>query len=272
MICDVNRNLILSLLPIRPLLFCQPAFFSCYYIPQVADVRMFAVIAAILLRNLYAARGNIYVQRSAAECRRWIRRQRRGAYWSGFFLGWCFGYDIKWLKEFASEIIRNGRDKFYCMMFRQANGRSDRALKIAGCGEENRRSSWDEMSGKGIFHEMFLMTSWLTPWNPIKKADINFSDGDILRISGAKEEQILKSAQIYSEIPAKPLVSVYLNIFRKRNDERAIERGGFAEEDHEKILDGYYGKYLSIDAAMTGKPIFNIYFCFYWFAYYRKAP
>jgi len=97
----------------------------------------------------------------------------------------------------------------------------------------------------------------------IKKAGINLVTGDILGYPGQKEEHVLKTAELYTEIRPDRTYPFILKYFPKTKiTERAFNSGGLRPDDYEKVMDGHYGKYLAKDGSMTEQDVMRYLFLF----------
>jgi len=137
-------------------------------------------------------------------------------------------------------------------------------LKNAGCGEiEIGVQSWDEETRKNIFKRNVSNEIMIETMKLIRKENINLVTGDILGYPGQKEEHIIKAAQIYSEIRPSRTYPFILKYFPKTDiTASALNDGSLSEKDHNKILSGDYGKYLSADGNMTKKDVLQYLFLF----------
>ncbi len=175
-----------------------------------------------------------------------------------FFLDDCFGTDLGWLKKFATEYREKVGVKFYCMMFPAPQmEEAVEYLAQAGCGEiEIGVQSWDEDVRRRIFNRRVSNDTMIRTMKLIRKAGINLVTGDILGYPGQKEEHILKTAEIYTDIKPSRTYAFILKYFPKTEiTEQALQNGCLSPADHEKILDGHYGKYLSKDGSMTERDV-----------------
>ncbi|OGX07417.1 MAG: hypothetical protein A2Y06_03320 [Omnitrophica WOR_2 bacterium GWA2_37_7] len=182
-----------------------------------------------------------------------------------FFLDDCFGYDIEWLKDFSVKYKEEIGTGFYCMMFPSNQMKESlKYLKNAGCGEiEIGVQSWDEETRKNIFKRNVSNEIMIETMKLIRKENINLVTGDILGYPGQKEEHIIKAAQIYSEIRPSRTYPFILKYFPKTDiTASALNDGSLSEKDHNKILSGDYGKYLSADGNMTKKDVLQYLFLF----------
>ena len=245
----------------------SPHFSKSYYIAASRGCpHVCSYCCNSYLRSLYKGLGPHRRQRSVRNViDELIHAKKRYRIEPVFFLDDCFGTDLAWLKEFAAEYREQVGIKFYCMMF--PNTHMKEALKYlteAGCGEiEIGVQSWDEDVRRKTYHRSVSNDTMIQTMKLIKSAGINLVTGDILGYPGQKEEHILKAAEIYTDIRPSRTYPFILKYFPKTQiTEEAVQNGSLKHEDHEKILDGQYGKYLSRDGSMTEQDVMQYLFLF----------
>jgi radical SAM superfamily enzyme YgiQ (UPF0313 family) len=178
----------------------------------------------------------------------------------------CFGYDINWLKEFSYEYRSKVGIEFSCEMSpNDISVESLEYLKSAGCREiEIGIQSWNEKIREDILNRRISNSVMENAIRLIKQKKINLVTGDLLGFPSQDDESILKSAELYSEIrPERSYIFILKYYPNTLITKKCVESGFIKEEDHEKILEGFYGKFLTKDGNMTDKKVIQFLFLFF---------
>ena len=238
----------------------SPHFSQCYYIMASRGCAyVCSYCCSSYLHELYRDKGKVVRQRSVksvieelavAKCKYNMK--------TVFFIDDCFVHDIKWLEEFSREYSIKIKIPFSCEMNPQhVSEEVLTCLKSAGCGEiEIGIQSWDKDVRETVFNRKVSDVDMERAMFLIKKFKINLVTGDLLGYPGQKDEHIFKAVQMYSVVkPDRSYIFILKYYPNTLITKRAIRDGFINKVDYERVLDGFYGKYLTRDGNMTDKKV-----------------
>jgi len=238
----------------------SPHFSQCYYIMASRGCPYAcSYCCSSYLHELYRNKGKIVRQRSVTNViEELVKAKQKYDIRTVFFADDCFASDINWLKEFSREYSVKIKVPFSCEMNPQHVSEDALALlKASGCKEiEIGIQSWNKDVREKVFNRDISDDQMEQAMRLIKKAGINLVTGDLLGYPGQSDEHIFKAVRMYSEI--KPdrsyifILKYYPNTLITR---KALEGGYINNDNYEKLLDGFYGKYLTEDAGMTDRKV-----------------
>jgi len=209
------------------------------------------------LHELYNNKGKVVRQRSVKSVIEELNAvKHRYNIKTVFFVDDCFAYDIKWLEEFSREY--KIKVPFSCEMNPQhVSEKALASLKAAGCREiEIGIQSWDRDVREVVFNRRISDVDMERAMVLIKEFRINLITGDLLGYPGQQDEHIFKAVQMYSAIkPDRSYIFILKYYPNTLITKRAIKDGFINKADYERILDGFYGKYLTKDGDMTDRKV-----------------
>ncbi len=158
------------------------------------------------LQDLYKGKGKRIRQRSVQNVIEELRINK-AKYKIKFiaFMDNCFGYDVKWLREFTPVYRSEIGIKFWCIMHpKDVTEETLRHLKQAGCHTIDMGvQSWNEDIRKEVLHRDVDNDTMARAIQIVKDAGIEIMTDSIFDLPGQTEEDVLESARRYVEIRPK---------------------------------------------------------------------
>ncbi len=194
------------------------------------------------IHELYQGKGKNVRQRSVRNVLEELIKVKRD-YGIKFiaFMDNCFGYDIKWLKEFTSEYKKKIGIKFWCIMHpNNVCQESLECLKSAGCNTIDMGiQSWNGKIRQEILHRSVQDETMVRAIELVKKAKIELMTDSIFDLPGQTEEDIIDCALHY--VAARPN-RIYFYMLRyypgTRITREVFQQNRISHKRYEDLLDG----------------------------------
>jgi len=194
------------------------------------------------LQELYKGKGKRIRQRSVENVMNELRTNKE-KYKIKFvaFMDNCFGYNQKWLREFAPVYQADIGIKFWCIMHpRDVTEETLKHLKRAGCHTIDMGvQSWNERVRKEVLRRDVGNDTMARAIQLVKNAGIEIMTDSIFDLPGQTEDDILESARRYAEIRPKRIYFYMLRHYPNTLITRLAKQDNLLTSSrYEEVMDG----------------------------------
>ncbi|HPN57446.1 MAG TPA: radical SAM protein, partial [Candidatus Omnitrophota bacterium] len=219
------------------------------------------------LQDLYKGKGERIRQRSVANVMNELRINK-AKYNIKFvaFMDNCFGYDIKWLREFAPAYQAEVGIKFWCIMHpKDVTEEALKYLKLAGCHTIDMGvQSWNERIRKEILRRDVDNETMSRAIQMVKNHRIEIMTDSIFDLPGQTEDDILESARRYAEIRPKRIYFYMLRHYPNTLITRWAKRDNrLTASRYEEVMDGVNVTSFTIGGDQVNKRMIQFQILFY---------
>ena len=219
------------------------------------------------LQDLYKGKGKRIRQRSVASVMDELTANKE-KYHIKFvaFMDNCFGYDLKWLREFAPAYQARIGIKFWCIMHpKDVTAEALKYLKVAGCHTIDMGvQSWNEDIRKDILCRDVDNETMARAIQLVKNEGIEIMTDSIFDLPGQTEEDILESARRYAEIRPKRIYFYMLRHYPNTLITRLAKQDNrLTAARYEEVMDGVNVTSFTVGGDHVNKRMIQFQILFY---------
>ena len=182
------------------------------------------------------------------------------------FMDNCFGYDLKWLREFAPVYQAQIGIKFWCIMHpKDVTSDALKYLKLAGCHTIDMGvQSWNETIRKEILCRDVDNTTMARAIQLVKNEGIEIMTDSIFDLPGQTEDDVLESARRYAEIRPKRIYFYMLRHYPNTLITRLAKQDKrLTASRYEEVMDGVDVTSFTIGGDQVNKRMIQFQILFY---------
>jgi len=219
------------------------------------------------LHDLYKGKGARIRQRSVKNVIQELKinREKYGIKFIAFMDN-CFGYDLKWLCEFASAYHAEIGIKFWCIMHpKDVTVETIKQLKLAGCHTIDMGiQSWNENIRKQILHREVDNDTMVRAIQLIKRERIDIMTDSIFDLPNQTEKEIIDSALRYVKIRPKRVYFYMLRHYPNTLITRMAKQDNrLTASRYEEVMDGVNVTSFTIGGDHVNKKMIQFQILFY---------